>query len=76
MNWISINDRLPEVNENGKSKRLLLSFANADNVTAGYYKEDEEGGSFIFGTIPCLDLDLIVNAWAPCPKPYREVDET
>lgn len=72
--WIPINERLPEVDEDGESKDyVLLSFANASFLCIGDYRIDKEGsGAFYDGddddTIP---TSLVVNAWQPLPDPYR-----
>lgn len=68
--WIPVEKELPEVNEEGFSEYILLSFANADIPCVGRY----EDGDFYNGDDeePLSKFGLIVNAWMPYPKPYRE----
>ena len=87
MKWIPINeddpDSFPPVKENWESGclesgHILLSFDNVDYVCAGHYVKDENGAAFYGGEferdeVPLIKkYDLIVNAWMPYPKPYRE----
>lgn len=71
--WIPIDERLPEVDEEGYSDYIMLSFANASIPCIGQYVVDEEGGAFHDGDdeIPLNRYDLIVNAWRPLPERYR-----
>lgn len=68
--WIPcITEQYPE---NGKY--VLLSFANFSVPCVGRYEEDEEGGAFYIGDDDesCVSQDMIVNAWMPLPKCYKE----
>ena len=71
--WIPIDERLPEVDEDGYSEYVLLSFANASIPCIGQYVTDEEGGAFYDGDDekPLNSYGLIVNAWMPLPERYR-----
>ena len=77
--WIPVKERLPEiVTEDGSSDYILLSFDNYSLPAIGRYEEDEDGnGSFFEGDEDrsCLSYGLIVNAWMPMLKPYREENE-
>ena len=81
MDWIVINEddetTLPPVNEYGDSDYVLLSFDNADFPCIGQYRKDRDGGAWYDGDSmkPLIKWGLIVNAWMPCPKPYREETE-
>lgn len=71
--WIPIDERAPEVDEDGYSDYVLLSFANASIPCIGQYVVDEEGGAFHDGDDERTlnSYGLIVNAWMPWPKRYR-----
>lgn len=78
--WIPIWDgdgQMPEVDEDGCSEYVLLSFGNASFVCIGRYQVDEDGGAFYDGDEedPLTKIGLFVNAWMPLPKPYREERE-
>ena len=77
--WIPVDERLPEiVTEDGSSDYILLSFDNYNLPAIGRYEEDEDGdGNFFEGDDDrsCLSYGLIVNAWMPMLKPYREENE-
>ena len=70
--WILCDERYPDTD-----KYILLSFANFSVPLVGRYEEDEEGGAFYIGDEEksCVSQDLIVNAWMPLPKCYKEVEE-
>lgn len=67
--WISCEKRYPK-----REGRVLLSFSNFSVPLVGRWEEDEEGGAFYIGDEEesCISQDLIVNAWMPLVKPYRE----
>lgn len=76
--WIPAIERLPEVNEDGDSKYILLSFDNFSLPAVGrYHFTEEDGGNFFEGDDDrsCLSYGIFVNAWAKLPEPYREEDE-
>lgn len=53
---------------------ILLSFENLDYPLVGRYEEDEDGGAFYLANDneSCVSHNLIVNAWSPVKKPFRE----
>ena len=68
--WVPcITEKYPK---NGKY--VLLSFANFSVPLVGRYEEDEDGGAFYIGdeAESCISQDMIVNAWMPLPKCYKE----
>ena len=79
---ISVNDWIP-VNpddENSFPKDdayILVSFENASFVDIARYEQDEEGGAFYPGNTnkSYVSIGMVVNAWRPLPKPYREQEE-
>ena len=73
---IRSEDDLPPLDEDGYSEKLLVSFANAIDPEIGEYrrKEDGSGGAFYVGDLDetFAQYGLIVNAWMPLRKSYRE----
>lgn len=68
--WIPVEERLPE-----DDRYILLSFDNFSLPNIGRYEQDTDGGgNFYIGDedIPCITMDLYVNAWRHMPAPYRE----
>ena len=73
--WIPVEEGLPEVNEEGCSDYILLSFDNAPQPDIGRYEFDEEnGGTFYPGDNDrsCSSYGLFVNAWMPLPECWKE----
>lgn len=75
--WIPIYDgdgHMPTVDDEGYSDYILMSFSNFNMTSIGQYRKDEEGGAFYVGDYdePLAKIGLMVNAWMPLPKPYRE----
>lgn len=70
--WIPISERLPEEEE-----CILLSFANYTGLDIGRYEKDGENDKFYPGDDEetYAHYGLIVNAWMPLPKPYKEKTE-
>ena len=69
---------LPELDEDGYSEKVLVSFANSTLPEIGEYRQEEDGsGSFYVGdlTDKFSDYGLIVNAWKPLQESYREDDQ-
>lgn len=74
--WILFN---PE-NEDTFPKNddyILVSFKNAGFVHIGRWEQDKDGGAFYPGDLgdSYASVGLIVNAWRPLPKPYREEED-
>lgn len=68
--WIPITERLPESGE-----CVLFSFENLTLTDIGRYEKDEDGGGAFYprgGDKSYLFYGLLINAWMPLPKPYRE----
>ena len=83
MKWIPIEKKLPKNNE-----RILLSIEGYCTVLLGTYtcgafyvvsreewEEEEKELSGFIQSIPCSKVGLVVNAWRPMPKPYKEEKE-
>jgi hypothetical protein len=74
LGWIPIEKKLPDVEEDGSSDFIMLSYENYPLPDAGRYYQDKDGsGWFGFGNIeePLSRIGLIVNAWRPLLEPYR-----
>ena len=72
--WIPIDERLPEVDEDGYSDYVLISFENATIPTIGMYWQDKNGdGAFHDGDDErtLASYGSFVNAWMPLPEMYR-----
>jgi hypothetical protein len=75
--WIPVSERLPEIDEDGYSKYVLVSFSNYSLPCIGqlrktdgenhWYEGDDEKALDSFG--------LHVNAWMPLPEPYKAESE-
>lgn len=72
--WIPVTEKYPEVDAEGYSAYILLSFDNCQALCIGQYREDEKGGAFYDGDQedPLIKLGLVVNAWTPLPERYKE----
>lgn len=75
--WIQVSERLPELDDDGYSTHVLVSFSNFTLPCIGqirktdgethWYEGDDEKALDSFG--------LHVNAWMPLPKPYKTESE-
>ena len=68
---------LPELDEDGYSEKVLVSFGNYSLPDIGEYRQEEDGsGSFyvVDLTKKFSDYGLVVNAWMKIPELYREDD--
>ena len=75
--WIPIRDRLPPVDEEGFSDKILVSFNNCSLPEIGEYRlNDVKGEGFYAGdlTDTFAEYGLNVNAWMPLPKSYKGDD--
>ena len=71
--WIPIIEKLPE-----PEGYVLVSFENATLPDIARYEVDKDGnGTFYPGDDDAsyISYGLLVNAWRPLPKPYREENE-
>lgn len=68
--WIPITERLPETDD-----YILISFDNFSLPDVGRYEVDENGGGAFYPgdeDVSYASVGVIVNAWMPLPKPYRQ----
>jgi hypothetical protein len=73
-NWHPIDLDLPDMNSEGVSDYILLSFENFTIPEVGRFEVDKDGnGAFYVGDDdkPCSHYNLLVNAWRPIPKRYE-----
>lgn len=75
--WIPVTEKYPEVDAEGYSAYILLSFNNCSALCIGQYREDEKGGAFYDGDDedPLIKLGLVVNAWMPMPEAYSPLGD-
>ena len=72
-----IDEKLPDVNKDGESNYILLSFSNYPLPAIGRYQIDKDGnGAFYEGDEDksLSSFGLFVNAWMPLPKHYEEAE--
>lgn len=74
--WIPIDERLPEVDEDGFSEYVLISCSNFSLPTIGVYHQEADGsGAFCDDEGTLASCGFMVNAWMPLPKNYSEGEE-
>lgn len=66
--WIPCSERLPEVEEDGLSKELLVIDKEKSIWTGEYYKNTDKW----LDTVNGIRIDAI--AWQYLPQPYKERD--
>ena len=76
--WISVNDRLPETNDEVLTTYLYDDKPNIRYVESAGYFDDGEGEGHWYSiwdehTIGCVRKTRI--AWMPMPKPYKPQKE-
>lgn len=74
--WTPVT-RLPELDHEGYSEKLLLSFSNFGLPTIGEYRVANGDGHWYDGDDdkPLEDYGLKVNAWMKLPEMYKEEEE-
>lgn len=65
--WIPVVRGLPELNEDGLSEDVLVSFLDSYNICIAFYDFNEKRW-YVHGSGPCIGR---VVAWRPLPEPYR-----
>ena len=76
--WIPCSERTPEVDEDGYSDKVLVSFDSYSGLDIGEYRlRGEKGAGFYIGDMAetFSQYGLKVNAWMPLPPPYREGEQ-
>jgi len=72
--WISVEERLPDTDEDGYSKYVLAAFHNYSGVDIAQYREDQEGGAWYPGDMEesYSSMRIFVRAWMPLPDAPEE----
>lgn len=69
--WRDAETDPPEVDEDGASEFVLLSFSNAPGILCiGRYEVDEDGGAYYDGDDeePLSKVGIFTDGWMPLPK--------
>lgn len=76
--WISVEERLPETDEEGYSKYVLAAFQNYSGVDIAQYRVDQEGGAWYPGDMEesYTSIGIFVRAWMPLPEPPEKCEQT
>lgn len=76
--WIPCSERLPELDEDGYSQKVLACFGNYSGCDILEYRETEGIGKWYIGDMDDSpeDIGVMVLAWMPLPEPYKEGDDT
>lgn len=75
LQWVPIEERLPETNADGVSDYVMVSFDNYPLVDMGKYKTDPDGGGAFYPgdySDSYSSIGYFVNAWMPALEPYKE----
>lgn len=75
LQWVPIEERLPDTNADGVSDYVMVSFDNYPMTDIGRYETDPDGGgAFYHGDSieSYSSIGLFVNAWMPALEPYKE----
>ena len=75
--WIPCSKRMPNVDEDGYSEKLLVSFSNSALPEIGEYRVLDGKADFWVGDLDekFTDYGLSVNAWQLLPKSYQPEQE-
>ena len=71
--WTPVTEKLPELDDDGYSDKVLVSFDSATLPEIGEYRASGENGNWYVGDLmeTFEQYGLTVNAWKPLPKCYR-----
>lgn len=74
MQWVPVLEKLPDLDEEGYSEKMLLSFEGWSLPEIGEYRKNGDTGDWYVGDLEetFASYGLIVNAWMPLPKSYKE----
>lgn len=72
--WVSVNERLPEIIDNTSSKDVLIQLKNGEQYVAIYIGEDKDFGIEAYWATSDMhrhfECDKVTH-WQPCPKSIR-----
>ena len=73
MEWIPVTEKLPDLDDDGYSEKVLVSFEGATLPEIGEYRASGRKGNWYLGDLmeTFEQFGLTVNAWMPLPKGYR-----
>lgn len=73
MQWIPCSERLPEVDEDGYSDKMLVCFNNYSGCEICEYRIIDGAGKWYVGDFDDAieDIGVKVSAWMPLPERYR-----
>lgn len=72
--WVSVNERLPEVIDNNFSEDVLIQLKNGEQYVAIYVGENKDFGIEAYWATSDMHRDFdcdTVTHWQPCPKSLR-----
>ena len=72
--WIPCSERLPELDEDGYSDKVLVCFANFTGCEICEYRDCDDCHGWYVGDTDDNpeDIGIHVVAWMPLPEPYKE----
>ena len=75
--WIPVSERLPELDEDGYSQKVLACFGNYSGCDILEYRATEGIGKWYIGDMDDSpeDIGIMVLAWMTLPEPYKEVKD-
>lgn len=71
--WIPASERLPDLDEDGYSQKVLACYENISGCDILEYRAIDGIGKWYIGDMDESpeDIGAIVSAWMPLPEPYK-----